>query len=306
MMDFFKQWRESMQVDKLMEPVSQLAKMIKLVESFRSLLTDNSVSETIKKRIGGLMMLVKNKPSIAGINHYFNHFLLQLEPENQIPIFKEILEVYQERWKNIDRKTAEAIFNWLNFEDEPTILCHDNDLSLIALLELLNVKQKKIKVYITIGRPAKQGMELSKLVAEKGFEVTFIEDNNVGQIITEIDFVLLVAHQVLHNEFIAQAGSHTIAATANFYKRPVYVIADRRKILNAKYFPQKVLDSIIGEMNASESTLWKNAPKDIQIVATQREYVPNYLAERFFLETGSFKPEELREEIDKTMVTRFF
>lgn len=306
MRDFIKQWRESMQVDKIMEPVTQLAKMIKMVESFRSLLTDNSVSEIIKRRIDGLMMLVTNKPSIAGINHYFNHFLLQLEPENQIPIFKELLEVYQERWKNIDRKTAEAIFNWLNFNDEPTILCHDNDPSLIALLELLNVKQKNIKVYVTVGRPTKQGMNLAKLIAEKGFDVTFVEDNCIAQIITEIDFVLLVAHQVMHNEFIAQAGSHTIAATANFYKRPVYVIADRRKILNAKYFPQKVLDSIIGEMNAPKSSIWEKAPKDIQVVATQREFVPNYLAERFFLEIGTYKPEELKEEIDRTMVTRFF
>jgi hypothetical protein len=105
-MDIFKQLKDAVGGNKLMEPIQRINQMAKTVESLRLLLKDNKVSESVKDLIDGLITLVKTKPNINGINHYFNHLLLKLDPDNQPPVLKELLEVYQERWKNVDRKTA--------------------------------------------------------------------------------------------------------------------------------------------------------------------------------------------------------
>ncbi len=304
-MDFFQQIKESLGVNKIVEPVNQLNKLVKTLDSLRSLLTDNRVSQTVKEQIRVLMSLIKTRPNISSINHYINHFLLQLDTENQLPVLKELLEVYQDRWKNIDRKTAETTFNQLKFDNEPIVLFHHNDQSLIALLELINVNQKTIKIVQTKGGSNNTGKEQAKKIISKDHEVKFIDDTLLGHMMPNIDYVLLGAEIVMHNGFITKSGGHSIAAIANFYKRPVYVMADTRKILNKKYFPLKVVETLIGETSGSTSRVWKNAPKNAHINNLTREEVPNYLVEQFFLENGTFTPDELKAQIDKITVARF-
>lgn len=63
----------------------------------------------------GLKTIITEKPNITSVNHFINHFLLQISPENQPIIIKELLEVFHERWKNVDRKTAETAIQQYDF-----------------------------------------------------------------------------------------------------------------------------------------------------------------------------------------------
>jgi translation initiation factor eIF-2B subunit alpha len=305
-MDIFKQLKDAVGGNKLMEPIQRINQMAKTVESLRLLLKDNKVSESVKDLIDGLITLVKTKPNINGINHYFNHLLLKLDPDNQPPVLKELLEVYQKRWKNVDRKTALEAYNLLALKDEPSILIHGQEKSITSLLELMVVNQLKATIYQTLSRPNLIGKEQAEKIALIGYETQLIDDHAIGTIMAEVDYVLIGCELVLHNDFICSAGTHTLLATAQFYKRPVYVLADSRRILNAKYFPQNVLSNIIGEGKKSAKTIWKNPPDGIKINVFEKEQCPNYLVEKFIFEDGVFTPEELKEQIDKVMVKKFF
>lgn len=289
-----------------MEPVQRLNRTAKTIESLRSLLSDNKVSQSVKQRISGLITLVTTRPNITAINHYFNHFLLQLDPENQPPVLKELLEVYHERWKHIERKTAEVAFDTITFVDQPTLLVHGCDKSILALFDLLMVKQINVNVYQTLSRPGKEGQEQALQILENGYSVNMIDDYAIANVLPECDAVLMGCEVILHNEFVAHAGSHTLAAASKFYKRPVYVMGDSRRIMNAKFFPQNVLNTIVGEGKSDARNIWKDAPNKVNVISSDKEYVPNYCVDGFILEDKLHTSEALRDEIDKVMVTKFF
>ncbi|MEZ5003465.1 MAG: hypothetical protein R2730_10580 [Chitinophagales bacterium] len=305
-MDIFKQLKEAVSGNKLMEPIQQVNRIAKTVDALRSLLKDSKVSQSVKDMINGLMTLIKTRPNIAGINHYFNHFLLKLDPDNQPPVLKELLEVYHERWKNVDRKTAKLAFEHIDFNEEVSILLHGHEKSVVSLAELLIVEGKKVKVYQTISRPGEEGKQQAEKIAAIGYEVHFIEDNAMGQVLPEIDYVLIGCELILREDFVSHAGTHTLIASAKYYKRPIFLLADSRRILNTKYFPQNVLSSIIGDGKLPDRSIWKKAPDNIKIDNFSKEQIPNYLITKFILEDGVYTPEEIKDQTDKVMVGKFF
>ncbi len=305
-MDLFKQLKETIGGNKLIEPIQQINKIAKTVDSLRSLLKDSKVSESVKDMINGLMTLIKTRPNIVGINHYFNHLLLKLDPDNQPPVLKELLEVYHERWKNVDRKTAKLAFEHINFAEETTILLHGHEKSITSLFELLAVNEKKVKIYQTLSRPSEDGKIQAEKIAALDFEVQFIDDNTIGQYLPEIDYVLIGSELILREEFISISGTHTLMAAAHYYKRPIYVLADSRRVLNSKYFPQNVLNNIIGDGKLPKKDIWKKPPDNIKILHSSKVQIPNYIADKFILEDGIYNPDEIKDQIDKVMVSKFF
>ena len=289
-----------------MEPVNRLNQIAKTIESLRSLLKDNKVSQSVKDMINGLMTLVTNRPNITGINHYFNHFLLKLDPDNQPPVLKELLEVYHDRWKHVERKTAEVAFEMMSLDENPTILLHGQEKSIEALFDILMVKHMDVTIYQTLSRPSEVGKKQAEKLLDNGFEVHFIDEIAVTSILPEVDYCLLGCEVILPDDFICVAGTHTVIAAAQFYKRPIYVMADSRRLMNTKYFPQNALDALLGEGNSYNKKVWHKPPEGIHVESNEKEKVPNYVVDMFIFEDGHYSPEELRSQIDKVMVSKFF
>jgi translation initiation factor 2B subunit (eIF-2B alpha/beta/delta family) len=309
-MDILKQLRQAVSGNKVLEPVNRLNRIARTIESLRSLMKDSKVSQSVKDMIGGLMTLVTTRPNITGINHYFNHFLLRLDPDDQLPVLKELLEVYHERWKHVERKTAEVAFNMMfkgvEFKSHPTILLHGEDKAVEALFDILMVRQMEVKIFQTLGRPSEIGKKQAEKLLENGFKVNFIDESTVANILPEVDYVLLGCELILHDDFINISGTHTVLAAARYYNRPVYVLADSRRIMNTKFFPQNAQQAILGEGKSYNKQIWKNAPEGVTVTSNDRETVPNHLVSAFILEDSSHSPEEIHDEIDKVMVKKFF
>lgn len=305
-MDLFRQIKEALGGNKLLEPVNRINRIARTIDSLNGLLKDAGVPPAVKERINGLMSLVTTRPTIAGINHYFNHFLLGLEPENQPPVIRELLEVYHDRWKNVERRTAELAFGRIDLDDEPSLLLHGSDKAVAALFDILMVKQTRVQIYQTLGRPGEQGRAQAEKLAAAGFDVQLLDDSCIGRVLPEVDYVLLGCDVILPNDFISIPGTHTLVAAARYYKRPVYLLGDTRRIMNTRFFPKNVTSTLLGEGKSRADKIWKNPPDRIRVMAFDREPVPNYLVTRFFLENGSYTPDELKDQIDKVMVTKFF
>lgn len=288
-----------------MESAKALQNATKTVNNLISLISDNKISNSVRDMLTGLRTVITEKPNITSINHYINHFLLKIDPENQPIVIKELLEVFHERWKNVDRKTAEIANQSFDFENK-TVLLYGNDINIQSLIDLLNVNQKKINVIQVVSLQDKFGKEQATSVAAKGIEVKVIDDAGVGKFLPEIDIILFGCDIIMHETFITNSGAHLIAAAAKTYKVPVFVLADSRKILNKKYFPQSVLGTFIGKEEKSGDEIWKNPPENVEVVFNHIEEVPNNLITRFILEKEALTPHELIEKIDKVLVANFF
>jgi translation initiation factor 2B subunit (eIF-2B alpha/beta/delta family) len=300
-MSIFKKISEN----PIVESAKALQNATKTVNNLISLISDNKVSNSVREMLNGLRTVITEKPNITSINHYINHFLLKIDPENQPIVIKELLEVFHERWKNVDRKTAEIANQSFDFENK-TILLYGNDTNIQSLIDLLNVNQKKINIVQVVSLQDKFGKEQATAVAAKGIEVKVIDDAGVGKFLTEIDIILLGCDIIMHETFITNSGAHLLAAAAKTYKIPVFVLADSRKILNKKYFPQSVLGTFIGKEEKSGDEIWKNPPENVEVVFNHIEEVPNKLITKFILEKEALTPHELIEKIDKVLVANFF
>ncbi len=300
-MSLFKKITEN----PIVESAKALQTATKTVNNLIGLMYDNKVSNSVREMITGLKTVITEKPNITSINHYINHFLLKIDPENQPIVIKELLEVFHERWKNVDRKTAEVANQNFDFADK-TILLHGNDINIQSLIELLNVNQKKFNIIQVISLKEKQEKEQAILIADSNIKVTAIDDASLGKFLSEIDIILFGCDIIMHETFITKSGAHLISAAAKNYNIPVFVLADSRKILNTKFFPQSVLGTFIGKEEKSSNEIWKNAPSNIEVIINHIEEVPNQLISKFILEKEAFTPQELIEKIDKVLVTNFF
>ncbi len=289
----------------IVESAKAFQNAIKTANNLISLISDNKISNSVREMLKGLRTVISEKPNITSVNHYINHFLLKIDPENQPIVIKEMLEVFHERWKNVDRKTAEIANQQFDFS-EKTILLHGNDLNVQSLIELWSVQQKKFSIIQLISLDDKVGKKQAKTIAQKGVPVTVIDDASLGKYLPKIDVILLGCDIIMHDTFITKSGAHLITAAAQYYRIPVFVLADSRKILNKKFFPQSVIDTMIGSEIKSSDTIWKNAPENIEIIFNHIEEVPNQLVTKFILEKEAFTPTELIDKIDKVLVTNFF
>jgi translation initiation factor 2B subunit (eIF-2B alpha/beta/delta family) len=300
-MSIFKKITEN----PIVESAKAFQNAMKTVNNLISLISDNKISNSVREMLDGLRTVITEKPNITSVNHYINHFLLKIDPEDQPIVIKELLEVFHERWKNVDRKTAEIAYHHFDFENK-TILLHGNDINIQSLVDLLNVNQKKFNLIQLISFQDKFGKEQATALASKGIDVKVIDDAGVGKFLPEIDVILMGCDIIMHETFITKSGAHLIAAAAKTYKIPVFVLADSRKILNKKYFPQSVLGTFIGKEEKSGDEIWKNPPEQVEVVFNYIEEVPNQLVNRFILEKESLTPHELIDKIDKVLVANFF
>lgn len=288
-----------------MESAKAFQNAMKTVNNLISLISDNKISNSVREMLHGLRTVIAEKPNITSVNHYINHFLLKIDPENQPIVIKELLEVFHERWKNVDRKTAEVASQTFDFENK-TIVLFGNDINIQSLIDLMNVKQQKINLIQLITNQDKFGKEQAAAIAAKGIAVIAIDSAGFGKILPEIDAILLGCDIIMHESFITNVGAHLIVAAAKTYKKPVFVLADSRKILNKKYFPQSVLGTFIGKEEKSGDEIWKNPPENVEVVYNYLEEVPNHFITKFILEKEALSPKELVEKIDKVLVTNFF
>jgi translation initiation factor 2B subunit (eIF-2B alpha/beta/delta family) len=300
-MDIFKLFKEN----KLVESVQTLQSASKTVNNLISLISDSKISNSVREMLKGLRTVIVEKPNIASVNHYINHFLLKIDPENQPIVIKELLEVFHERWKNVDRKTAEVASHQFDFENK-SILLFGSDINVQSLIELLDVHQKKFKVIQMVSLRDEIGKEQASTIASKGIHVKAIDKTGFGKLIPEIDVILMGCDIIMHDTFIARSGAHLVTAAAKTYDIPVYVLADSRKILNKKFFSQSVVNTLIGKEDKPGSQIWKNPPANVDVAFNYIEEVPNKLVTKFILEREALTPAELIDKIDKVLVANFF
>ena len=303
-MDILKTLRENLSLSNIKGQISNVKNTAQTIEKLLSLLQDNKISASVKEMLNNLKIVMVDQPNIVSINHFINHFLLKLNPENQPIILKELLEVFHDRWKNVDRKTAQVALELYNFKNK-TIAFFDTSESMIALVDACIVHQSNTKFIQILGKKNKNDREQAKAISEKEVDITVVDLFNINRLSDDIDFIILTSDIIMHETFIAKAGTQLLALWAKENQVPVLLLSDSRKILNKKILPKAVLGSFINEVPKSKSEIWKSAPDDVSIINYHLEEVDNNYINFFVLENKAYPPADLEQEVDKILVSKF-
>ncbi len=303
-MDIFKTLRESFSLTNIKGQVTTARKTAQLLENLLGLLQDNKISASVKDMLNNLKVVITDKPNIASINHYINHFLLRLNPENQPIVLKELLEVFHERWKHVDRRTAQVVYNLYNFKGKRIAFFGHSEV-MLSLIDLCVVNQAHCEAIQILGRKDKESQNQAVVIREKGVEVTAVDLYNFGRLKDKLDFLILTSDVIMHETFITKSGTELLVTWAKQNQIPVLVLSDSRKILNKKILPPSVLGTFIRETPKSTSDIWKSAPENIELFNYNLETVQNNMIDFFVLEDQAYHPEELYKEVDKILVSKF-
>ncbi len=303
-MDIFKILKENFSLSNIKEQVASAKNTAQMIESLLTLLQDNKISSSVKEMLTNLKVVVVDQPNIVSVNHFVNHFLLKLNPENQPIVLKELLEVFHERWKHVDRKTAQVAYNLYNFKNKRIAFYGQNE-AMVSLIDICAVHQAHCKAIQIIGKNDKEGKDQAVAIRAKNTEVTAVDIYNISRLKDQIDFLVLSSNIIMHETFIAKSGALLLATWAKQNHIPVLVLSDSRKILNKKILPASVLGSFINESPKPASEIWKSVPDNIEIFNYHLEEVDNHLVDFFVLEQQAYPPMELSQEVDKILVSKF-
>lgn len=199
----------------------------------------------------------------------------------------EYLQMISESKKNIVAKSKEYLKNY----DKLFTHCHSSTVE--ALIKELSQGDNNFEVVCTETRPRLQGRITAKNLVNAGVKTTMITDSAADSFIinrgnVKVDAIFIGCDQIVKGgHAINKIGSWSIAMSAHYADKPLYVITPLLKI---------DIDSYIGNVEIEvreDSEIWPDAPKGLEIYNPAFEIVDNVLITGFVTEFGIVKPSEV-------------
>lgn len=199
----------------------------------------------------------------------------------------EYLEMISESKKNIVEKSKEYLKNY----DKLFTHCHSSTVE--TLIKELSHNDSNFEVVCTETRPRLQGRITAKNLVNAGVKTTMITDSAADSFIINrgnvtVDAILIGCDQITKGgHVINKIGSWSIAMSAHYADKPVYIITPLLKIET---------DSYAGDVEIEvreDSEIWPEAPKGLEIYNPAFEIVDNVLITGFVTEFGIVKPADV-------------
>lgn len=196
----------------------------------------------------------------------------------------------------LDKTKDESIEKGVQvIKNNSTILTHCHSSAVTSILKRAHKKGMKIKVFLTETRPKYQGRITAKELIKARIEATMITDSEASFIISreediKIDLVIVGADAInIDGSAINKVGSYGLSLSANKAKVPFYVTS-----VLLKYSPFPI---IIEER--SEDEVWRDRPKNLEILNLAFDKIPAEFITSFITEKGLIRPEDIKDEVCK-------
>jgi len=158
------------------------------------------------------------------------HFISGINQEgNTKKDFLDYLSNYKLKWHDVDRSISNHFLSRIEVNDS-TILLHSNSRTIRTLFEEIARRNLSVNVFQTESLPGGEGVLQAEFIRKPGITVLGIKDDDVIDHLSNLDMFLIGADRIEQENVINKVGS--LAITKAFYKagKPVYVLADSRKI----------------------------------------------------------------------------
>lgn len=138
------------------------------------------------------------------------------------------LKEYNKQWKSHNRKTIKKFMCGINFNNK-TILLHSNTKMVEYLFKEIKRVNGKVKVIQCMSSPENEGIIQFNRLTALGFKCRLVNDDVIEHYAEKIDFAVLGCDTYSDYSFLNKKGSYRIAKVLKNVKKPVYVLADKRK-----------------------------------------------------------------------------
>ena len=120
-----------------------------------------------------------------------------------------------------------------------TVMVHSSSSSVRAVLDLA-FKDRDFRVVCTEALPMGEGRELASELAEAGFEVELLADDEAIELIAGMDLLLVGADAIGPGRAINKVGTCALAEAASDYSVPVHIVASEDNVLPQELFERAI------------------------------------------------------------------
>jgi len=275
------------------------------VNLFEDILTDKSSgSGTILKKVqkqllylgetsgetdkgilfSSLQVLQEHFPQFGLLLHFnaavFKHFRqVDIISGKQLSRF---VENYQKTWKDAQDNSSKQLIEGISVEGK-NILLHSNSSALHNLFQHLAKANIRPVVWQTYSSPGGEGAIQAEILSNSGFMVNLIHEDTVGRFIQNFDMAILGADMILDDLFLNKAGSFPITLTFDHFNKPVYLLAEERKLFKKEHIPEAVLNNILNEKPKPARDLYRGDASGIRVHNYYFEWIPLKWINKVFL-----------------------
>jgi len=213
--------------------VTILDKVIALIKK----LADTDINNSdLKSRLSKVKAgVLSTFPHFKVTDHYITHLTAMLNSgEGEVDLSESIKDFnhgYLLEWKHCNERIAVNFTSSIDLGGS-TVLVHSNSSVVVAVFEKYAKDGLNVSVLQTEARPAFEGRIQADRISKLGFEVSIIADAALARVIDTVDFVFFGSDGVFSDAFVNKIGTHMICVMADLNNKPVYLLADSRKIVN--------------------------------------------------------------------------
>mgnify|MGYP003390447536 CR=1 FL=1 len=174
-------------------------------------------------------------PVITNFTKYVDHIINGKMQESLSDSLRDFSKKRDEVYQAIFKKASKYLSKY------ETVLTISHSRTLIKILELWKKSNPNLKVIVCESRPEQEGILMAKEISKLKIETNIITEAMSGNIISEIDLIVLGADQILKNgSIINKTGSRMLAILAKYHRIPVVILASSDKIVNEKISKNKI------------------------------------------------------------------
>jgi translation initiation factor 2B subunit (eIF-2B alpha/beta/delta family) len=177
--------------------------------------------------------IVECQPTMASLFNLVNRTLLEADEAKTIEEGRTRIKKLASKSVKDSREGWKRIADHANslLEKDSTVLTHSYSATLFWTLGHLHERMKEFSVVCTESRPLCEGVTLARQLAEKGIRVRLIVDAAAFQLLDRVSLVLVGADAISPLGVTNKIGTCGLAAAANFWDVPFYVLAGTDKCL---------------------------------------------------------------------------
>ena len=235
-------------------------------------------------------------PQFAVLFHFLNEAFLELSKLQQANYnqfdFHNFIQQYLAHYKNVNADIFRYLIEKEDFKSK-SIFLHSNSCTIKEVVTEISKTQEIKEIIQTISYPAKEGVKQAEFFAGMNINVNLIPDAAIFRFVKLSDIVLLGADTIFEEFFINKTGTQSIVVAANYFNKPVYVLADSRKIIPHHKLSPTLIKAFLNEHEKPGSELLEKSNENIVPLNYYFEKTPSNLVSAFITEDGFFKAENL-------------
>ncbi|MFW5699318.1 MAG: hypothetical protein ACOCXS_00275 [Bacteroidota bacterium] len=216
-------------------------------------------------------------PQFAAMRHFIKSLEDELITNTNESLSSDALisftQNYKTSWKEYQAALVDTMINEIDF-NEKNILLHSMSSSVIVLFDRLSSSDMTPVLYHTETRPAFEGRIEATILSNMGFKTNLITDAFSTRLINKIDFMVFGADVVFADSFINKAGTMALTLLAKHFKKPIYVIADKRKMVTSDMYDPEDIIAFRHEEIKPEKEIWSAANDKLSCINYYFEEIP--------------------------------